>query len=125
LQQKKHTNAAPGTCLKRSRTSIRAPVHSANRALQADPPPRDEETVMKHLPPEPFDRRSYLAWVAHFRSIRGGGADFDDVPRRSEAFAEDVEHLTPAAPAVAAARHRDLPAAVRASPAPARHWVAA
>ena len=57
---------------------------------------------MNRLPLEPYDRRSYLAWVANHRSPhRCATVPLDDVPRRSEAFAEDVEDLTGASSVVA------------------------
>jgi len=66
---------------------------------------------MNPLPLEPYDRHSYLAWVAHFKAMRSAApAPCDDVPRRSEAFAEDVENLAPAATAVAAASCSGCPA---------------
>jgi len=80
---------------------------------------------MKHLQPEPFYLRPYRACLA-LRSRRGAPVAFiDDVPRRSEAFAEDVEHLTPVVPLVAAAPHLGYPAPVGAGRPPARNWVAA
>ena len=80
---------------------------------------------MKHLQPEPFYLRPYRACLA-LRSRRGDPVAFiDDVPRRSEAFSEDVEHLTPVVPLVAAAPHRGRPATVRADRPAAGNWVAA
>ena len=81
---------------------------------------------MKNLLPEPSYLRRCRAWAAQLRSRRSAPAAFlDGVPRRSEAFAEDVEHLTPVVPLVATAQHRGLPAAVRPDRPPTRGWVAA
>lgn len=62
---------------------------------------------MTQLLLEPFDRRSYLAWVARSRILRAAAPQRrDDVPRRSEAFAEDVEGLTSTATTLVFARRR-------------------